>query len=151
MDIKNAARGFVASIASSSFSRVFSHPVYVSLLITACITFIVLCMYDSDRLIKTTIYMFFATLAIVFIHNKLLLIGYRNRADLAAERAVVTGMGEVGPLARQGGAARSGGGEGGFDVSPLVVAIDVGEAAASGAQGPGGGGAQGAPMSHTHR
>lgn len=79
MDLESMIKNLCESLSVGAFSNLFTNPIYVSLLITSIVVLVVLCMYDDDRVMKTTTYIFFATAFVVFVHNKLLLIEHRRQ------------------------------------------------------------------------
>jgi hypothetical protein len=81
MDIQSITRDFIHSLSEGSFGNMFRNPIYVSLLITTIIILIMVCMFNESKLIKTSIYVFFTCMILVFIHNKLLLIEFKKRLN----------------------------------------------------------------------
>jgi hypothetical protein len=66
-------------LSEGMFNNLFTNPIYVALLITVIIVLIVVCMFNENKLIKTSFYIMCTTVFIIFIHNKLLLIEHRKQ------------------------------------------------------------------------
>jgi hypothetical protein len=79
MDLDSISKDTCQNLSDGAFGNLFLNPIYVALLITSIVILIVLCMYGERKLVKTSVYIFLATLTIVFIHNNLLLIEHRKQ------------------------------------------------------------------------
>ena len=79
MDVENITKNFTQSLSSGPFNDLFTNPVYVSILITASVMLITICIFNESKLVKTSFYIMCINLFIIFIHNKLLLIEHRKQ------------------------------------------------------------------------
>jgi hypothetical protein len=97
MDLNSFSRTFTDRLRLNRFSRLFSDPIYVGVLVTASILLIVLTSYDSDHIVRTSFYIFGATEVIIFLHNKLIISEYKERIDSAQSSRIVQtlGSGEI--------------------------------------------------------
>ena len=81
MDIHNIINSTIDSISNGYFNELFINPIYIAILITIIIILIIVCIYEENRLIKTSFYILCITLVIIFIHNKLLLLMYKTNLN----------------------------------------------------------------------
>ena len=79
MDIESFTKNFTLSLSEGPFNDLFMNPIYVALLITIIVVLVVICMYNENRLIKTSFYILCTSMFIIFIHNKLLLLEHRRQ------------------------------------------------------------------------
>ena len=102
MDINSAIKGYTEYLSEGPFNTLFTNPVYVAMLITAVIVLIVLTIYSEGRVVKMTFYVACSTLAIVFIHNKLLLIEHRRQLCSKDEQSICSMIGGAVTSGRDG-------------------------------------------------
>jgi hypothetical protein len=79
MDIESFTKSITQYISDGPLNDLFTNPIYISLLITTIVILIVVCMFNESRLIKTSFYILFANMFIIFVHNKLLLMEHRRQ------------------------------------------------------------------------
>ena len=101
MDIEKSLKDATDMLGNSSFNTLFVNPMYAALLTTAAIVLIIILIYDECRLPKTTFYIFCTTLAVLFMHNKLLLMEHRKQLCSKDELSICSGIGN-GPTATGG-------------------------------------------------
>lgn len=79
MDIDSFTKKITNTLGDGPFNELFTNPIYVSIIITIIVVLIVVCMFNQNKLIKTSFYILCTNLVIIFIHNKLLLIDHRKK------------------------------------------------------------------------
>jgi hypothetical protein len=79
MDIENITKSVTQYLSNGPFNDLFINPIYVALLITIIVILIVVCMFNENRLVKTSFYILCTCMFIIFVHNKLLLIEHRKQ------------------------------------------------------------------------
>lgn len=78
MELNSLSRYSIERANLSPFRNLLVNPIYVSILLTAMVMLIVVCIYDEGSVIKTGFYMTCVNMFIVFIHNKLLLMEHSD-------------------------------------------------------------------------
>ena len=93
MDINSAIKSYTEYLSEGPFNILFANPIYVAMLITAVIVLIVVSIYSEGKVVKMTFYIACATIAIVFIHNRLLLIEHRRQLCSKDEHSICNMIG----------------------------------------------------------
>ena len=96
MDSKSSINNSIQYVNESSFRNLFANPLYVSLTIAFSIMLIIISIYEKNRTVKTLFYITLVTVALVFIHNKLILIDCRKE-QLGTEVSNLTNIIDSGP------------------------------------------------------
>jgi hypothetical protein len=109
MDIGRLTKDVTNSLSNGMFSSLFMNPIYVALLITTIIMLIVVCMYDKRSLVKTSFYIFCTSTAVIFLHNKLLLLDYRKKLSSNDSENIVNSIQSSTPVIGQGAPSVIGG------------------------------------------
>lgn len=99
MDLENATNSLTSSIGEGALGKLFTNPIYASLMITVVVILIILCIYQEDRLIKTGFYVFCASAFVIFVHNKLLLVEHRKQLCSQDEKNICNGIDSGPPVA----------------------------------------------------
>jgi hypothetical protein len=79
MDIESFTKNVTQYMSNGPFNDLFTNPIYVAMLITVIVMLIVVCMFNEKTLIKTSFYVLFTCVFVIFIHNKLLLIVHQKQ------------------------------------------------------------------------
>ena len=88
MDLNSSINSIVNFLDGTYFVSLFRNPIWVAILITIILLLIVVLIYNEKRLIKTGVYMFFASLIIVFLHNQILLKEHKRKLCSADQQSI---------------------------------------------------------------
>lgn len=91
--IADSVAQIASNVVNGPFGTAFRSPIWAAVMITTIIMLIIVSMYQKGALIKTSFYVFLATVFILFMHNKILLADFRLESNTAATHGLFTGAG----------------------------------------------------------
>jgi len=95
MDINSGISSAVDYLDGTSIVSLFKNPIMVAALITIVILIIVVITYDNNKIIKTGFYIFFSSLVLIFLHNKVLIKEHRRQLCSADQQAICNNINNI--------------------------------------------------------
>jgi hypothetical protein len=95
MDINNEINNVMDSVSNSNYRSLLTNPIQIAIIITAVIVIILIFVHSSDRLFRTSFYIFSSVLFWLFIHNKLIMLDYKKKLCNKEENLICSGIDNI--------------------------------------------------------